>query len=375
MRKFLALVLTVFLVSGAAPQEETVSIGLAAPLTGAEAYIGEGLLQGARIAVEEANIKGPVFGNTKIKLVPMDDQRNPTQAVLSANKLIADPSVVAVVGHFNSSCTKASSSLYHEGRMAQITPASTNPDISRQGFDTFFRVCATDDVQAPAGANFVWSKLGIKKIAIIDDQTTYGKGLADQFEKTYKALGGEVLRREGITQGDKDFTPLLTKIRASKPEMVFYGGVYPELALLIKQSAKVGLKAPWMGGDGIADVSLIKLVTPKLAEGTYATMLGVDPKSLPAAKDFVAKYEARFGDLGTFSVNGYDSTNILIEAIRRAGKADRAAVLAEVRATQDFPGLMGTINFDEKGDAIGRSIGIFKVQDGKFVFIEEVKPE
>jgi branched-chain amino acid transport system substrate-binding protein len=255
-----------------------------------------------------------------------------------------------------------------------VTPASTNPDISRQGFDTFFRVCATDDVQAPAGANFAWSKLGVKKIIIVDDQTTYGKGLADQFEKTFTALGGTVLRHEGITQGEKDFTPLLTKIRSLKPELVFYGGVYPELALLIKQSAKVGLKAPWMGGDGIADISLVKLTTPKLAEGTYATMLGVDPKTLPAAKDFIAKYEARYGDLGTFSVNGYDSANILIDAIRRAGKPDREAVLAEVRKTKDFPGLMGTINFDEKGDAIGRSVGIFKIHDGKFEFIEEVKP-
>lgn len=349
-------------------------IGLAAPLTGDQAYIGVGVLQGAQMAVEDANAKGPVFGRTKLRLESLDDQHNPTEAVLVANKLAADPDAVGVVGHFNSSCTKAASAIYHEARLVQITPASTNPDISRQGFDTFFRVCATDDVQAPAAAEFVWNKLQKKKIVILDDQTTYGKGLADEFEKKFKALGGQVLFRNGIRQGEKDFTPLLTKAGSVKPELIFYGGVYPELGLLIKQSAKVGLEAPWMGGDGIFDVTLINIATPGLAEGTYATMLGVDPHSLPSAKDFVARYEARYGPIGSFSAYGYDAANVLIEAVRRAGQKDREAVLREVRRTKDYPGILGPINFDEKGDAIGKSVGIFKIENGKFRFIEEVKP-
>ncbi len=355
-------------------KEDTVEIGLVAPLTGDQAYIGVGVMQGAQMAVEDANIKGPVFGSTKLKFVPMDDQHNPTQAVLVANKLIADPNVVGVIGHFNSSCTKAASAIYHESRMVQITPASTNPEISRQGFDTFFRVCATDDVQAPAAATFVISKLGFKKIVVIDDQTTYGKGLADEFDKKFKLLGGTVLSHHGITQGEKDFTPLLTKVKATQPELIFFGGIYPELSLLIKQSRKLGLDSPWMGGDGIFDVTLIKLTTPELAEGAYATMLGVDPHSLPDAKDFVTRYEARYGEIGSFSSYGYDAANVLIEAIRRAGKADREAVLREVRATKDFQGILGPINFDAKGDAIGKSVGIFKIENGKFKFLEEVKP-
>lgn len=356
-----------------AASDDTVSIGLVAPLTGDQAYIGVGVMQGALMAVEDANAKGPVFDSVKLKLVPLDDQHNPTQAVLAANKLAADPDVVAVVGHFNSSCTKAASAIYHEARLAQVSPASTNPDISRQGYDTFFRVCPTDDVQAPTAATFVYSTLGARRIAIVDDQTTYGKGLADEFEKKFKSLGGTVLRHDGITQGEKDFTPLLTEIKSVKPELVYYGGVYPELALLLKQSAKVGLKAKWMGGDGIFDVTLIKLAG-KLSEGVYSTMLGVDPHSLPAARDFVSRYEARYGEIGSFSAYAYDSANVLIDAIRRAGKKDREAVLKAVRATKDFPGILGTVNFDEKGDAIGKSVGIFQVKEGKFQFLKEVRP-
>ena len=371
--KLLAL-FAMSLVLFAAAKEEVVEIGFVAPLTGDQAYVGTGVLQGAQMAVEDANVKGPVFGNVRLKLVPLDDQHNPTQAVLAANRLIADPNVVGVVGHFNSSCTKAASAIYHEARAVQISPASTNPDISKQGFDTFFRVCATDDVQGPAAASFVWSTCGFKRIAILDDQTTYGKGLANEFEKKFKSFGGTVLAHNGITQGEKDFAPLLTKIKSLEPELVFFGGVYPELSLLMKQSKKIGLNAPWMGGDGVFDISLIRLVG-SAAEGSYATMLGVDPHSLPSARDFVTRYEARYGEIGSFSAYGYDASNVLIDAIRRAGKNDREAVLHEVRNTKDFSGILGPVNFDKKGDAIGKSVGIFKIENGKFKFIEEVKPQ
>jgi branched-chain amino acid transport system substrate-binding protein len=382
--RLVGLVCAAALICGAAEKDEVLVIGLAAPLTGDQAFIGAGLLQGAQMAVEDSNIRGPVFGNTKIKLEKLDDQHNPTQAVLVANKLVADPNAVGVVGHFNSSCSKAASAIYHEARLVQVSPASTNPAISRQGFDTFFRVCATDDVQAPAAAEFVWNRLGKKRLVILDDQTTYGKGIADEFHKKFEVLGGEVVLHSGITQGEKDFTPLLTKVRSLSPELIFYGGVYPELGLLIKQSRKLGLNVPWMGGDGIFDVTLIQIATPELAEGTYSTMLGVDLHQLPSAKDFVTRYEARYGEVGSFSAYGYDAANVLIEATRRASQKDgwpaagtverREAVLKEVRNTKDFQGILGPVNFDERGDAVGKSVGIFKVENGKFKFLEEAKP-
>lgn len=370
-----AIFLFCLFVPSAFSKEDEAVIGLVAPLTGDQAYIGVGVMQGAQMAVEDANIKGPVFGSTKLKFEALDDQHNPTQAVLVANKLIADPDALGVVGHFNSSCTKAASAIYHEGRLAQVTPASTNPEISRQGFDTFFRVCPTDDVQAPAAASFIKNDLGLTRVVVLDDQTTYGRGLAGQFEKKFKALGGEVLRHDGLTQGEKDFMPLLTKIKAVGPEAVFFGGIYPEMALLLKQSKKVGLNVQWMGGDGIFEAALTQLAGGAPAEGVYATMLGVDPHSVPEANDFVARYEARYGEIGSFSAYGYDAASVLIEAVRRAGKKDREAVIAQLKKMKDFPGILGPINFDEKGDAVGKSVGIFKIVDGKFQFIKEVKPD
>ncbi len=376
VRSLLVLFLSVLAVSSPAfCKDDEAVIGLVAPLTGDQAYIGVGVMQGAQMAVEDSNIKGPVFDNVKLKFEPLDDQHNPTQAVLVANKLIANPDAMGVVGHFNSSCTKAASSIYHEGRLAQVTPASTNPDISKQGFDTFFRVCPTDDVQAPAAASFVKNDLGLTRVVVLDDQTTYGRGLADQFEKKFKALGGEVLKHEGITQGEKDFMPLLTKIKSVNPELVFFGGIFPEMALLLKQSKKVGLNAQWMGGDGIFEAALVHLAGPGIAEGVHSTMLGVDPHAVPAAQDFVTRYEARYGEIGSFSAYGYDAASVLIEAVRRAGKKDREAVTAELKKMKDFPGILGPINFDAKGDAIGKSVGIFKVENGKFKFLKEIKPE
>ncbi len=372
---FLVFLLSILVSSPAFCKDDEAVLGLVAPLTGDQAYIGVGVMQGAQMAVEDANIKGPVFGNTKIRFEPLDDQHNPTQAVLVANKLIANPDVLGVVGHFNSSCTKAASSIYHEGRLAQVSPASTNPDISKQGFDTFFRVCPTDDVQAPAAASFVRNDLGLARVVVLDDQTTYGRGLADQFEKRFKALGGQVLKHESLTQGEKDFMPLLTKVKAGDPELVFFGGIYPEMALLLKQSKKVRLNAQWMGGDGIFEAALTQLAGPGVAEGVHSTMLGVDPHAVPAAQDFVARYEARYGEIGSFSAYGYDAASVLIEAMRRAGKKDREAVTAELKKMKDFPGILGPINFDAKGDAVGKSIGIFRVQDGKFKFIKEIKPD
>jgi len=368
------LLLAVFLFCGANPKEEIVYIGLVAQLTGDQASIGTGIMNGAQMAVEDANNRGPVFGNAKLKLLPLDDQHNPAQAVLAADKLVSNPDVVGVIGHYNSSCSMPASTIYHENRTVQISPGSTNPQISRQGFDTFFRICATDDVQGPAAATFAYTKLNFTKGVVIDDKTTAGKGVADEFEKKFKSVGGTVLSRDGITQGDKDFTPLLTRIKSLGPQFIYFGGMYPELSLLIKQSRKMGLNATWMGGDGIYDVTLIKLATPSLSEGTYATMVGVDPHLLPGAGEFVARYEARYGEIGSFSIYGYDATMLLIEAIRRAGKKDRVAVLGEVRNTKDFRGILGVTNFDEKGDALDQSIAIYKIESGAFKFIEEIKP-
>lgn len=362
--------------AGCGRQEAPViRIGFVAPLSGDQAVHGMGMLRGAELALEKAQAAGFRIPGYRIELLPLDDQRNPTQAVAAAKKLVADPSVVAVIGHLNSSCTKPASAIYHEARMLQISPVSSNPDISRQGFDTFYRPCPTDDLQGPVAARFVVAQRGARRIYVLDDMTTYGRGLANEFLKKARALEVEILGHEGITQGDKDFTPLLTKIRAAGPDLIFYAGMFPEAALLIKQRHDLGIAATFMGGDGLYDPALIELATPTAAEGVYVTTIGTDPHSLPTAQAFIRDYEARYGSIGAYSAYTYESMNIILWALGTVGRPDRQAVLAAMKQLKDFPGVFGPMNFDEKGDSLIRQIGIFTVRDGKFHFLGTGEPD
>ena len=356
--------------TGCGPREHVVKIGFVAPLTGDQAPHGEDMRNGAILAVEHANAQGPILPGYRLVLYPLDDQRNPTQAVTAAKKLVADPSVLVAVGHLNSSCTMPASAIYHQARLLQISPVSSNPQISRQGFDTFYRTCATDDLQGPAAARFVVKDLGAKRIFILDDMTTYGRGLANEFEKKARKLGVEVLGHEGITQGDKDFRPLLTKVKSLSPDLLYFAGMFPEAALLIKQRADLGMTATFMGSDGMFEPSLIGLATPQAAEGVYLTTIGSDIHQIPTAQAFLKAYEQRFGPIGAYSAYAYEATSIAAWTIRKAGTADRAAVLAAMKHLKDYPGLFGPQNFDEKGDSRVRDIGIFTVRGGVFVFLK-----
>lgn len=354
---------------GYAAETKVIKIGCSAPLTGDQAKIGLDLLNGAKLAAIEANEKGDIIPGYKIEIYPLDDQHSPIQAVNAAKKFASGPSVVGVVGHLNSSCTKPASAIYNEAQLVQITPASTNPDISKQGFNTFFRICATDEVQGPKGAAYAFKTLGLKKAYIIDDKTTYGVGLSAEFEKAFKGFGGEVLGHEGITHGDKDFTSIATKVKAAGPELIFFGGIYPEGALLVKQARDLGITAKFMGGDGLCDNIFVSLATKDAAQGTIATMVGADMNKVPEAANFVNSYEKHFGPVGLYSAYAYDATNIIIDAVKRSGAPDRDKVLREVKGTKDFKGAIGITNFDERGDNLNKFIGIFEVKGDKFEYI------
>ena len=352
-----------------ASHTQVIKIGCAGPMTGDQAQLGIDSCRGVQLAVDQANEKGVGVPGYKLEALALDDQHNPAQAVNVAKKFVADQDLVGVIGHFNSSCTKPASAIYHESKMVQITAASTNPEISRQGFETFFRVAATDDVQGPKGAGFASHKLGAKKIFVIDDKTTYGKGLADEFEKEAKKLGTTVLGHEGITQGDKDFTSLLTKIKPLQPDLIYFGGIYPEGALLIRQARALGIQATFMGGDGMAMPTFIEVATPEIAEGMYATMVGGDTNKLPGAQEFIKAYETRYGTVGQWSAYSYDAANILIAAIQKAEKKDRETILKAMREIPSFHGVTGEIVFDKKGDNQNQFIGMFKVEKGQFVYL------
>jgi len=366
----LFLLLLSSLATGCGKAEPVIKIGFVVPLTGDQAAHGMDMLRGAELAVEQVRARGPVVPGYKIQLVPLDDARNPAQAVAAAKRLAADPDVLAVVGHLNSSCTKPASAIYHEARLLHVNPVSSNPEISRQGFDTFFRVCPTDDLQGPAGARFALQRLGAKRIFVLDDMTTYGRGLANEFVRAAKGMGVTVLGHEGITQGEKDFAPVLTKIKAMDPDLLYFAGMFPEAALLLKQRQTLNMRARFLGGDGLFEPALITLATPEAAEGMFLTTLGGDIRQVPTAQEFVRAFEAKVGHLGAYSSYAYEATNAALEAIRRSGKRSRPAVLAAMQQMRQYPGILGVHTFDGRGDTSIRTIGVYTVRGGKFEFLE-----
>lgn len=358
-----------FIAAGCGKREPVVKLGFVAPLAGDQAAHGQDELNGVKVALEHAQAHGPILPGYRFELVALDDQHSPTQAVATAKKLVADPDVLAVVGHLNSSCSMPASAIYHQAGLLQISPVSSNPQISRQGFDTFYRTCATDDLQGPAAASFIAGQLGAKRVFVLDDMTTYGRGLSNELIAKLNALQVEVLGHEGITQGDKDFVPLLTKVKSMNPDLVYFAGMYPEGAQLIRQRIDVGLTARFVGGDGLFDSVLITLATPQAAEGIYLTKLGPDIYHVPTAQAFVKEYEEKFGPIGAYSAYAYEAARIAIWAIQHAARPDRASVLAAMKTFKDYPGLFGVQNFDEKGDSLIQEIGVVTVRDGRFVEI------
>ena len=362
MRRILLLVGICFLLAACAKKETNiVKIGAAGPLTGDAAMFGVDLMNGVKLAVEEWNAKGGVLGK-KVVIVEGDDQRDPKQAVSAANKLVND-GVVAVVGHFNSNCSIPASEVYRKANIPQISHGSTNPKLTEQGFDNVFRICGRDDQQGKVSADFAVNVLKAKRVVVIHDKTTYGQGLADEFRK---ALGdkAQVLLYEGIGIGEKDYSPVVTKVKALNPELVFFGGLFVEGGLLIKQFKAVGGTAPFIGGDGIMAEDLVKIGGPA-TEGTYATF-GPDTREFPTAKGFNESYRKKYGgEPGVYAIYAYDAANIVLQSIQKTGKTDSKELIPAIRAI-DYNGALGHIQFDAKGDVKESPYVVWKVEGGKF---------
>jgi len=366
MRKIVLLlfcfVIAVIFAAGCQKKSDTVKIGVAGPMTGDQSKMGTDFKNGASLAVEEWNARGGVLGK-KIEVMIEDDQHDPKQAVSVANKIV-NAGAAGIIGHFNSSCSIPASDIYARGSIPMISPGSTNPQLTEKGFRNVFRVCGRDDQQGKVGADFVNSQLKLKKVAVIHDKTTYGQGLADEFKK---ALGdkAEVVFYGGIVQGDKDFKGVLTSIREKKPELLFFGGIYPEMGLLVRQARELGLKAPFMSGDGSIDPKFIEIAGAQAAEGTYLTF-SPDPKNIASAKDFIGKYTAKYGEIGPYSIYAYDAANIMLAAIKEANVTEGAKIVEKLRA-MEFNGAMGKIKFDDKGDVTVAPYVVWMTKDGKFV--------
>jgi branched-chain amino acid transport system substrate-binding protein len=346
---------------GCKGKEDVIRIGVAGPMTGPQAKLGSDFRNGVTIAVDDWNSRGGLLGK-KIEIVVADDQADPKQAVSVANKLVNE-GVAGVIGHFNSSCSIPASDVYNRAGIPMITPASTNPQLTERGYTGVFRVCGRDDQQGRVAAEFVLRKLALKRVAIIHDKTTYGQGLSGEFRKNLGA-GVEVVYSGGVTLGDKDFKTVLTSIKAKNPELIYFGGIYPEAGLLVKQSRELGLTVPFMSGDGSIDLKFVEIAGAEAAEGTYLTF-SPDPKNTPQAKGFIDAYTARFGDLGPYSIYAYDAVTALLSAIKEAGSAEGKTVIGKLH-TSKFSGASGTCVFMEKGDVAGAPYVVWITRAGKF---------
>ncbi len=357
-----------------APEVQVVKIGVASPLTGAQAHIGIDIRNGVQLAIEDANKAGVSIGGKAVKLemVAEDDEANPTKATTVAQKL-ADAKVSAVVGHFNSGASIPASKIYADAGIPQISPSSTNPDYTLKGYKTTFRVVAHDGQQGPTLGRFALDKLKAKTIAVIDDSTAYGQGLADNFEAAVKVGGAKLVAREHTTDKDTDFKAILTKIKGKNPDLIMFGGIDPQAGPMKKQMAELGIKVPLIGGDGMQTPNFIKLAG-EASEGTMASIPGLPKDKMPGGTEFLAKYKAKFNaEVELFAPMGYDAVMVFIEAMKRAGSSDPAKFLPEISKT-NYNGVIGPIAFDEKGDLTNGPITIYVVKGGKWEALETVTP-
>ncbi len=349
-----------------------VKIGSVAPLTGPQAHIGKDNENGARMAVDEINAQGLELGGKKIQLMLIgeDDQADPKTATIVAQKLV-DQGVQAVIGHLNSGTTIPASKYYHDAGIPQISPSATAIAYTAQGYKTAYRVMANDEQQGRVLGQYAVTGMGAKRIAVIDDRTAYGQGLADEFEKAAKAAGGEIVAREFTHDRATDFTAILTSIKGKNPDLLFFGGMDPQGGPMAQQMKRLGLSAGLLGGDGLQNVNFIKLAGTD-AEGVTASSPGLPLEAMPGGPDFKAKFEAKYGVIQVYAPYAYDAVHVLVAAMKRAGSSDPAKVLAELPNT-DHQGVTGQLKFDQKGDTQGGAVTLYRVKDGQWTVLETVQ--
>ena len=363
--------LTLLIPNPNAAAAEEIPIGEYASLTGGSASFGQSSHKGTELAVEEINAAGGVLGK-KLKLITEDDQSQAGQPATIVRKLISQDKVVAVLGEVASSKSLEAAPICQQNKIPMITPASTNPKVTEVG-DYIFRICFIDPFQGTVMAKFARSK-GWKKIAVLTDvKQDYSVGLAEFFVKDFTANGGEIVRDQKYSTGDKDFKPQLTSIKAARPDAIFIPGYYAEVALIAKQARLLGLKVPLLGGDGWVGDSLLKVAGHSLDGSFFSCHFSADEQS-PDTRNFVAKFKAKHGEIpDDMAALGYDSAMILADAIRRAGTTDSAKLRDAIAATTHHDGITGNITLDSARNASKPAV-ILTVGNGGFQFVETVAP-
>ena len=347
-----------------------VKIGQVSPLTGPQAHLGKDNDNGARLAIEEFNAKGMTIGGAKVKfeLMSEDDQADPKTGTIVAQKLV-DARVAGVIGHLNSGTSIPASKLYLDAGIPQISPSATAVEYTAKGYKTTFRLMANDAQQGKVlGEHAV--QAGAKKIAIIDDRTAYGQGLADEFEKAAKAAGAAIVGREYTTDKATEFRAILTNVKARQPDLVFFGGMDAQAGPMVAQMKSLAIKAKFLGGDGAQSQEFIKLAGAA-AEGAVASSPGLPLDKMPGGKGFTERFTAKYGQIQIYAPYAYDATMTLIEAMQRANSAEPAKYLPELAKTSR-QGVTGPIAFDEKGDLRSGPITLYVVKRGKWETLETV---
>lgn len=353
--------------------EETniIKVASVTPLSGSQAAVGESIKNGAQLALEERVAEFKELG-FELQFAPQDDQADPKIGVAVAQKLIMDNDLLAVVGHWNSGVAIPSSEVYAKGNLVMVSPANTANDVTDRGLENVNRICARDDAQGPAGADYLYNELNAKTVFILQDKTTYGQGVADEFKKQFENIGGEVLGYEGITPGESDFSAVLEKIRASKAEAVYFGGIYPEGSLVLKQLKEKEIEVKFIGPDGMDSGEVIK-IAGEAAIGMFYTSLAADISGTPEGKVFVENYTKMFNKAPeAYSSYGYDAMNVtlngIVAAIKEKGgeKPTREGIVAAVRATNGFKGLATNVTFNKIGDNTEANIYVLSFEEAKY---------
>jgi branched-chain amino acid transport system substrate-binding protein len=348
-----------------------IKIATQSPLSGGSATLGEAIKLGAQLALDQQKEKFKELG-FELQLVPYDDQADPKKGVANAQLIGSDKAILGVVGHLNSGVAIPSSEVYEKYDLTMVSPANTAVEVTERGLKSVNRIVGRDDSQGPAGAEYAVNTLGAKKIFIVQDKTAYGTGLAEAFKKGAEAAGAEVLGFEGITIGEKDFNGVLNQILSKKPDLVYFGGMYAEGGLLIKQAREKGIDIPFMGGDGMDSSTLVEIAGDAV-KNTYITSVAGDSTKTEAGKKFIEDYKAAHNkNAESFSVYGYDSMGALLKGLEDAIKANgnkmptRKQVQEAVRGVKDFEGALTKVSFDDKGDNEFAKIFIYKFTEAKY---------
>lgn len=335
-------------------QDLVVKIGHVGPTSGAIAHLGKDNENGGRMAIDELNARGVTIGGKKAKfeLLAEDDAADPKQGTAAAQKLV-DSKVNGVVGHLNSGTTIPASKIYSDAGIPQVSPSATNPKYTRNGYKTAFRMVADDTQLGGTLGRYAVEKLGAKRVAVIDDRTAYGQGVAEEFEKGAKSKGAETVSRQFTTDKSTDFTAILTAVKASKPDVVFFGGMDAVAGPMLRQMKQLGINAKFMGGDGICSPELPKLAAGTIGDGQVicAEAGGVEGEQKAGMDKFRADFKAKFGaDVQIYAPYVYDAVMVMADAMVKAGSADPKVYLPVLAKTDGYKGVTGTISFDEKGD-------------------------